>query len=352
MSVPLRPKRLGPYDIIAKIAGGGMATIYLGRGSDPKDGDRVAAIKVIRQELSGDDRYVTMFFDEAKILSQLEHPSIIRTLDYGMADDQRYIAMELLLGRTVADVWEAARARKLLLRVDMAAWIGARVAEGLHYAHELRGEDRKPLHIIHRDVNPTNIFMTYDGRVKLFDFGLAKARGRRAKSAAGIVKGKVAYLSPEQVTQETVDRRSDIFTLGTTIWELSTMRRLFKRENDVETIKAIRVALVPDPRATNARFPDALWKILKRSLARDPKERYATAAELASDLDGFVPEDSKRKMPALVGAILDNLFEGERERQSGWLRKTSALSPNPTRGTMAPPGPIAAAPRSTKPPPG
>jgi serine/threonine protein kinase len=352
VSIPTRPKRLGPYDVIAKIAGGGMATIYLGRARDESGDERVAAIKVIRHELRHDAHIVRMFLDEANILSRLSHPNIAGTYEYGSDDELHFIAMELLVGRTVLDVWKACRDKRLSLRLDLAAWIGARVAGALQSAHDLTDEHGAPLHVIHRDVNPSNIFLTHSGEVKLFDFGLAKARGQLAKSRAGIVKGKLEYLSPEQVAQTTIDRRSDIFMLGTTVWELSTMRRLFKRDDDVETLLAVKAGLVPDPRATVPTYPEELWRIVKHALERDPDHRYATAAELGNALDGFVQDyGAGDDMPALVSAILDNLFPGERHRQAGWLRRSSAARTAPPRATLAPPVPLAGTAMTSIPPP-
>lgn len=334
------PTRLGPYEITAKIAGGGMASVYLGRASALGGPDRIVAVKVIRTELSGSDQFVTMFMDEAKILSRLDHPNIARTLEYGVSEDQHFIAMELLLGRTLLDVWDACVARSLPLRLDLAAWICARVADGLHYAHELCDEHGHWLQVVHRDVNPSNVFLTYGGEVKLFDFGLAHARGMRHKTEAGIVKGKVAYLSPEQLQQLPIDRRCDIFSLGATLWEMTTMKRLFKRDHDLATAVAVKEAKVPDPRATQPGYPDELWRIVGRALARDRDERYERASDLARDLDAFTGQPASGAMGALVGNLQDDLFEGDRERQLGWLRKTSENELDPKKGTDPPPAPL------------
>jgi serine/threonine protein kinase len=314
-----------------------MATVFLGRAVGPGGVERIAAVKAIKTELSKQEQFVTMFLDEAKILSRLDHPNITRTLEFGVSGAQHFIAMELLLGRTLLDVWDACVARSLPLRLDLAAWICARVADGLHYAHELCDKDGAWLHVIHRDVNPSNIFLTYDGQVKLFDFGLARARGRRHKTESGIVKGKVAYLSPEQLEQLPIDRRTDIFTLGTTLWEATTMQRLFKKESDIMTALAIKEATIPDPRTLLSDYPDALWTIVRHALAKDRDERYQRAKDLARDLDVFAGAPAKGKMEALIPQILDDLFPGDRNRQMAWLRTTKALSPSSAKATMAPP---------------
>jgi len=350
VALPVRPTRLGPYDVIVKIAGGGMATIYLGRGRGEDGEEQLVALKVIRHDLRHDERFVTMFLDEAKILSRLWHPSIAATYGFGTDDEQHFIAMELLVGRTLRDVWDACKARKVSLRLDHAAWVAARIADALHHAHELTDEEGAPLNVVHRDVNPTNIFLTFEGEVKLFDFGLAKATGRRAKSTAGVVKGKLPYLSPEAIEQQPLDGRSDIYTLGTTLWELTTMRRLFKRDDDVETLMATRAGLVPDPRARLPEYPEALWKIIRRALARNPDERYQTAGELAHALDTFVEaQDKGDDMASLTSEILDALFPGEREKRAMWLRHTS--SSRPQRSTLPPPVPVAGVSDSIPPPP-
>jgi serine/threonine-protein kinase len=329
---------------VVKIAGGGMATVYLGRARTPKGDVRLAAVKVIRHELRRDDRFVKMFLDEAKVLSRLTHPNIAATYEYGTDDEQHFIAMELLVGRTLADVWNACKERKVALRLDHAAWIAARVADALHHAHELTDEEGAPLHVIHRDVNPSNVFLTFDGEVKLFDFGLAKSKGGRDASSTGIIKGKLPYLSPEQVSQMPLDRRSDIYMLGTTLWEMTTMRRLFKRDDDAETIMAVRAGLVPDPRATVRTYPEELWHIVRRALRRDRDERYPTAAELAADLDAFVSEKSgDEDMQLLGGAILDALFPGEREKRALWLRSANVQRKETPRATMPPPATVVGA---------
>jgi len=321
-----------------------MATVFIGRKVDGT-GDEIVALKLIKDELLDKPGYVEMFLDEAKILLRLSHPHIIETREAGIAEHARFIAMELLLGRTLMDAWEICAERESRVPLDLAAYIASCVADALQHAHTLTDADGKPLRIIHRDVNPTNIFLTYDGRVKLIDFGLAKAEGRISQSAEGVVKGKVPYLSPEQIAEAPIDHRTDIYALGATLWEMTTGRRLFKRDNDLETIKAIRAQEIPDPRTiVDGIYPDALFRIVDKALKRDPNDRYATAAEMAVDLDAFaLKHGRKAPMRDVLSGWLEELFPGERSKQEVWLDKVSHIKTQ-TRMTMRPPAPLAAVP--------
>jgi serine/threonine protein kinase len=182
---------------------------------------------------------------------------------------------------------------------------------------------------VHRDVNATNIFVTYDGEVKIIDFGLAKAANRASKTAAGIIKGKVAYMSPEQAVGAPVDRRTDVFALGTTLWELACDRRLFKHADEVETLKRVHAAEVPDPTRLVDGFPPSLWHVLRRALARDRDHRHATAAELARDLDEQARILGPGVNAAVVAQVMGELFAEDRERQKKWIHDASAPGPRP-----------------------
>jgi serine/threonine-protein kinase len=300
--------------------------------------ERVAAIKVMRHDFGGDEQALHMFLDEAKLLSRLSHPNIIQTLEFGTTGEHPFIAMELLLGRNLMDVWDKCVEQGIALRFDLAAWAAARVADALHHAHELTDEAGGALHLIHRDVNPSNVFLTFDGKVKLFDFGLAKASSRRQKSTAGIVKGKLPYLSPEQIMELPLDPRSDVYTLGTTLWEMTTMRRLFKRDSDVDTVRAVRSAAIPDPQTLVSGYPEPLARIVRKSLERNREHRYQTARDFAADLDAYLARVGSPNPSSMIPAILDRLFPGERARQIGWLK--AASSPLTPRSTMTPPIPI------------
>ncbi|WP_394828494.1 serine/threonine protein kinase [Pendulispora albinea] len=297
--------RIGKYELGERIAVGGMAEVYLARL--PLGGNRMVALKVLRDELADDPTYVTMFIDEAKLLAKLAHPSTVQIYESGEDRGRYFLAMELLIGDSFQRVWEACQDHGYRIPYGVSAWIAARVAEGLHHAHELRDEKGKPENVVHRDVNPSNIQMTFDGRIKIIDFGLARSESRASKTAAGIVKGKLAYLSPEQIDGEPPDRRADIFALGTTLWEVTVDRRLFKRENDLDTVRAIQRCVVPDPRTLVPDYPASLWTIARRALARDPRERYQTALDMAKALDACAPtlgpEVSSATLSKLMGQV-------------------------------------------------
>lgn len=335
---PTRPTRLGNWEVVAKIAGGGMATIYLGRPTEAAE--PVVALKVLKNEHRADSRVTTRFVEEANLLARIVHPGVVRILDAGAdeAADCRFIAMELMLGATLASVHDTAVAKGALLPPDVVAWIGSRVAEALHYAHELKNDRGKDLTIIHRDVNPRNIFVTFDGVVKLFDFGMASSQGSQVISSPGIVAGTLPYLAPEQIMQLPLDRRADIFALGTTLWELSTGKRLFKRDQDHETVRAVHVGKIPDPRTVNSAVPEALAKIIMKLLERNREHRYPTGAALQRDLDAFLAERRPAKSPTQnLSEAIDQLFPGERKRQNGWLKPRVSLSPSMPPPSLRPP---------------
>jgi serine/threonine protein kinase len=304
---------LGRYEIIEPFAQGGMATIYLARMREPA---QLVALKLVKEELAARPEFVDMFRDEAKILSKLKHPNIVETIEADVVSGRPFIAMELLLGRSVADLCDECEARKTRFPFHLAAWIGARAADALHYAHELTDEDGVRLDVIHRDANPSNILVTYDGEIKLIDFGLARSRRRVTRSSEGIVKGKVPYLSPEQIDSREVDHRSDLYTLGAALWEMTTGRRLWKRDTDVETVLAIRDGVVPDPTSFIEGYPDELWAIVWEALMPRRDHRYGDAASMARDLDAFVRANAPSgSMAVCASAFVEELFPGEAGRR-------------------------------------
>jgi serine/threonine-protein kinase len=332
------PTSLGRYEICGKLGEGGMATVYLGHLRGPKGFARTVALKMLRPEYAHDPNFVAMFIDEANLVAKLAHPNIVQVYELGEEDGQLFIAMEMLFGESLAAVWAECLSRNARLRGDLIAWIGARVAEGLHHAHELCDADGTRQNLIHRDVNPANVFIAYDGHVKLLDFGLVKAARKVSQTQMGVVKGKLAYLSPEQISGQTLDRRSDIFSLAATLYELSTNQRLFKRDTDEETINAVREALVPDPTSAVPDYPSLLWLVLRRALAREPNDRYSTAQELARDLDGVARAQGSIIQTATLAEIMGELYGKDRVREISLLRAGSPQTA-PARGAPKPPPP-------------
>jgi len=313
---PKLPLRLGRYEVGATLAGGGMARVLVGRTWNDDGSERLVALKVIHDSLEDQEEFVHMFLDEGRLLSRIVHPNVVRTLEVGVNGSVRYIAMELLLGRSLFDVWELGDRTGKRLPVDLAAYVCAEVAAGLQAAHELCGDDGETLHLVHRDVNPSNIILTFAGEVKLIDFGLAKSRGQRTKSQTGIVKGKLPYLAPEQVHMEPIDRRVDVFSLGATLWEITTGKRLFKRESDLDTLRAVRDGTVPAPSSVDPTYPAELEAIVLKALARDPNDRFPTAVAMGEALRAFAEQRGLGDpVPRLV-AFLGDAFPGEQAAQS------------------------------------
>ncbi len=304
-------ERLGDYEVLAPIAEGGMASVWLGR----KGGQAAsfAALKVIRAEHARNGEFVTMLLDEAAIASRLSHPNIVAIRGFGGARDggqPPFVAMELLRGHTLLESVQAMHARGKRLPPEIVAWLGARIADALHYAHELTDDAGAPLHVVHRDVNPANVFLTTEGVPKLIDFGLAKARDRITATAIGVVKGKLAYLAPEQARGAPANRRADVFALGVTLWELSLDRRLFHEDTDVQTVRKVMEAEVPNPRTLEASYPPELAQTLLRALAKDPEQRWPTAAALRDGLDAFAKSRLPDVGPANLRPLLTEAFAG------------------------------------------
>jgi serine/threonine-protein kinase len=320
---------LEAYEALAPIAQGGMAEVYLGRlRARP---EHLVALKILRREYCRNAEFVAMFLDEARIASRLAHPNIATI--FGLGHDpgragsggHHFLAMELLRGRTLLDIVDTALQRGGRLPYEVVAWIGARIAEALHHAHELRDESGNLRQIVHRDVNPSNIMVTYRGEPKLIDFGLAKARDRITATAHGVLKGKLAYLAPEQVAGGTVDRRTDIFSLGVSLWEVSVGDRLFRADNDVETIKRVSKGVVPDPTTKVEGYPRYLADVLMKALSRSPNDRYRNAQELANALDECVRQGRRGVGPVQMGALVRVLFPESAIRP--WEKVAAELGP-------------------------
>lgn len=322
-----KPKPFGRYTLIQKIAHGGMATLYLARLEGPLGFEKFFAIKKIHPHLAEEHEFVRMFLDEARFASQIQHPNVVQIFELGEEDGDYFFTMEYLEGENLAAVMKEMALGSIVPPRPLLAHVVARTATGLHAAHELRGADGKSLGLVHRDVSPHNVLITYDGVIKLLDFGIAKAAGRLSQTATGELKGKYAYMAPEALLGgRVVDRRADIFSLGVVLYEATTLRRLFKDENELLTLDKIARCEVVRPSKIDPDYPPQLESILLRALLKDPDERYQTAADLASDLDAYVDTAPDRVNSATIGRWVGDLFAEQAKEKRHMLDVAKGLS--------------------------
>lgn len=281
-------ERYGRYELVAPLAVGGMAEVFLARPVDSHGASGLVVVKRILPNLVKNEEFVSMFLQEARVVARLHHPRIAQILDLGKVGDSYFIAMEYIPGDDFRYVVRQAKSEGRSLTAPLVCRMIIGAAEGLHYAHTATDENGVPLEIVHRDVSPQNLFLTFDGAVKVIDFGVAKAADNKNKTRTGVLKGKYSYMSPEQVEGRKLDGRSDVFALGIVMYELITQMRLFKRRTGPATLKAVDECQVPRPSAHNPALDPALEDIVMRSLARDRDERIQSAAELASELETYL----------------------------------------------------------------
>ncbi len=280
--------RLGRYELLHRVARGGMAEVWAARQLGELGFSRIVAVKMILPELAEDAAFRKMFLEEARLASRIRHANVVEVLDLGEAASVVFQAMPLLEGDSLSGLqrrWhnhgrKGGLSQGILLRVLCDA------LAGLHAAHELADDDGHPLHVIHRDVSPQNILVGLDGVARIADFGVAKALGRLAEETeAGQIKGKFGYLAPELAERKPADRRSDLFSAGVVLWEALTCSRLFKGRDAIETLDRVKNLVVPDPRTLNADVSPAVAVATMRALARNPEDRFATAAGMAEELN-------------------------------------------------------------------
>ncbi len=279
--------QFGKYLLLERIGVGGMAEVFKAKTFGAEGFERLVAIKRILSHLVEDEDFVNMFIDEAKIAVRLQHPNIVGIHDLGRAGGTLYIAMEFVPGRDVRAIYDFEQEREGTTPIGVACHIVMKMCEALHHAHFATGPRGEPLQVIHRDVSPQNVLISFDGEVKVADFGLAKARGRMVQTQAGVVKGKLAYMSPEQLRGDDIDHRVDVFGLGIVLFELLTGQRLFLGPSDMDTLRRVYEARVPPMQELNPNVHPDLEAIVRRALAKNRDERYATALDLHDDLQSF-----------------------------------------------------------------
>jgi serine/threonine-protein kinase len=314
-AVTIAPEK---FEVLRPLATGGMAEIFIAR---TREAGRLVVIKKLHPRLSIEREYVQMFHDEAVIASRLQHPNLVEVYELGLAGDEHYIAMEYLHGRDLSRLLRKLRRERLPLLFQQAIAIVREVAAGLHYAHERVDDDGNLLNIIHRDVSPHNVILTYDGEVKVVDFGIAKASSQVSRTRTGVLKGKAAYMSPEQAMGDPLDRRTDVFSMGILLWELTTGKWLYRRRSELETLKAVVETDAPRPSTQRTDYPKDLEKIVMKALERSPEKRWTTAGELRGALDELARSWRFRPGPALVKKLMGTVFADE---ATAWEKSRAA----------------------------
>jgi serine/threonine-protein kinase len=299
--------------VISHLATGGMAQIYLARQTGLGSFERHVVLKTILRERATDHRFVTMFLDEAKLAATLNHQNVAQVYEVDHADGAYFMAMEYVHGENTRAILETTIRRGWTIPLELGVMIISGAAAGLHHAHERRGKNGQPLQIVHRDVSPANIMVGYDGSIKVLDFGIAKAEERATKTIGGTIKGKYGYMSPEQCKGKPIDRRSDIFALGIVLYELSTLRRAFKGNDDFETMKRIVAGDLVLPSTLVPGFPRELEAIILTALASDPGARFQSAQELIEALDAFTVRAKLTGSNTAMGRFMLQLFGTKKE---------------------------------------
>ncbi|QRN94972.1 serine/threonine protein kinase [Archangium violaceum] len=306
----LRP--YGQYVLVRKLAEGGMAEIFLAKRLGADGFERNVVIKRMLAHLSGLPDFVEMFRDEARLAAKLVHPNVVQIHELGFTEGCYFICMEYLPGEDFSTTVRTASFRGEYVPVPLVLRVLADAARGLHYAHDFTDESGRPLNIVHRDISPSNLYVTYEGQVKVLDFGIAKAESRLAHTRTGVVKGKYVYMAPEQARGEEVDRRADVFSLGVCLYESLTHVRPFARDNDLAVLNALLSGDFQPPSALRPDLSPALEAVVLKAMAYDRAQRYATAAELADDLEGLLSLESQAPTSAHLAAYLRGSFGEQR----------------------------------------
>lgn len=307
------PQQFGRYYLTQKIAMGGMAEIFRAKSVGAEGFEKVVVIKRILPHFSEDEGFVTMFKDEARVAAHLAHANVVQVFDFDEVDHLFYIAMEYVEGRDLKRVLDVGAREQKPMSIAQSVFVLIEAAQGLHYAHS-RVVDGQPLGIIHRDVSPHNVMISFSGEVKIMDFGIAKAASRSTKTRVGTVKGKCAYMSPEQARGKPLDPRSDLFALGVLLWEMLTGKRLFVGESDFETLNNVLKAEVPAPSELNPEVPKELDAIVLKALAREREGRQADTGQFASELRRWFYSSVPDPDAVNLKGYMHDLFEEEIEQ--------------------------------------
>lgn len=354
-----KPVPFGKYYLLDRISVGGMAEVFKAKAFGVEGFERLLAVKRILPSIAEDEEFITMFIDEAKIAVQLTHANIAQIFDLGKVGDSYFIAMEYIEGKDLRAIFDRMRKKGQTIPFPMAVYITMKICEGLDYAHNKKDSAGRDLNLVHRDVSPQNVLTSFDGQVKVIDFGIAKAAGKAGKTQAGILKGKFGYMSPEQVRGKPLDRRSDIFAVGICLWEMITGERLFIGESDFSTLEKVRNVDIVPPSSFNKRIPQELEKIVLKALGKEVEERYQSAIDLHDDLQSWMYTSGSFFSRKDLAAFQQEVFREDIEKNAAMNEEfddsllRSSVPPPPraskNTGTAPPPPRVSAAPSFPRP---
>ncbi len=337
----------GKYLLLDRLAVGGMAEVYTAKSFGIEGFEKIIAIKRILPTMAEDEDFIQMFIDEAKIAGHLTHANIAPIYELGKIGDSHYIAMEYIWGKDLLQLMNRFRKMRKSMPPSMCAFIGSKMCEGLDYAHRKKDRHGRPLNIIHRDVSPQNCLVSYEGQVKMIDFGIAKAAARNTKTQAGVLKGKFGYMSPEQVRGLPVDHRSDVFAVGTCMYEMLTSERLFVGESDFTTLEKVRNATVTPLSQLIPDMPRELDGIVMKALAREVEDRWQSAGEMQEALTAYIAKERPPFGTSKLSAWMRTAFATEIAKEKGRLDLFAKVGPPPS----VPPPPPGRASGPGRPPP-
>ena len=327
-------RMFGRFELLMEMARGGMATLFLARIRGPESFEKLLMLKKIHDHLADEEEFIGMFLDEARIAALIHHPNVATIFDMGQIDGSYFIAMEYVHGENLTSILRSAVRQKRTFKWPYAVKIIADAAAGLHAAHELRSPEGELLGVVHRDVSPQNILVSYDGHVKIVDFGIAYAAERISHTQAGTLKGKVSYMSPEQTTSRKLDRRSDVYSLGIVLYESVCLKRLFKEKNEAAALLRIKEGNFPKPREVRPDVPEPLERIILKALATDPDKRYQTAEDLEEAINTFLVSKGYMVGRKQVAKSMESLFYQRKKIKDEQIKRASesTTSQAPMRG--------------------
>src|SRR6187551_825040 len=317
--------QVGRYRILSELGRGGMSNVFLAVASGPGGVNKLVVLKALLPDLATEGYALSMFMDEARLAAQLNHPNVVQTYEVGTEGDRHVIVMEYLEGQSLSATTRRAAAEGAALPLALHLRIISSALDGLHYAHELSGYEGASLQLVHRDISPQNVFVTYDGQVKVLDFGIAKATSASTHTAAGVMKGKIAYMAPEQIVGGAVDRRADLFSVGCMLWAAATGVKLWKDTPDVQIMRRAISGDIPTPQSVNPECDDDLNAIVMKALAREPEDRYATAIELQHDLEVYVERFGAAAKQKEIARFVSTLFADTRAQLKALVERQLTL---------------------------